>query len=267
MKNDELQKIIRDLVLLRKENSVLNNLDNTSKCDIIDIADKEMERLSDDIEEMDEKYKEALFAGTIEELINLINKGECTQKHINVCKRTINDKDILDIRVSEKNIYIKTTKGIIPLSLSVILKISEDFIERVPIEGKYNFYLINAEKCAPKEVAKAESDYKPEYLVEDLKALGRGELESQYASLHIDYLVRTALYELKDIYVRSDIEDKVVAIGIGQYIPNAKKYVSTFLGINPELFIEVSGVNGTVILIDTRKCYLEELHGDLKWYL
>ena len=69
-----------------------------------------------------------------------------------------------------------------------------------------------------------------------------------------------------DIGFIVEIEDKVVAIAIDQFIPNSKEILSEVLFINPKILIEVSTPIGTVLLIDTRRWYLEPNFGDEEWY-
>lgn len=88
----------------------------------------------------------------------------------------------------------------------------------------------------------------------------------------IQHAFSERLPKLSNFYIRCNIEDQVVAIGIAKYIPKAKKIIGEALGINPRLFIEVSGFGGTVLLIDTRRWFLERdvlerSFGDEEWYL
>lgn len=117
--------------------------DDISKCEIIDIANEEMKEL--DIEKTDRQFKEALISQATETILQLINLDECTEDNIKKYQEIIDDRDIKDIRVSDKKMYIKTTP-LAPVVISHILEIKEEYIDKIPIKGKYDFYSIDAEK-------------------------------------------------------------------------------------------------------------------------
>lgn len=84
-------------------------------------------------------------------------------------------------------------------------------------------------------------------------------------------IVRNSLYdEEDDLMVAVEIENNVLAIAVDKYIPDAKETFSNILGIDSELFIEVSGPISTVILIDAEKIYLMSETYDIeveKWLI
>ena len=265
MKTNEIDNLTEIL------NEMFKDSDMDVKCDVIDIADEEMKSLN--IQEMDKKYQDALISQATKTLLELVNSETCTNKDTESYKNLLEEKDILDIRVSEKSLYIKTNKNIIPIILSNILKIEEEYIEKVPINGKYNFYLINAQKWDSQQKVQKVS-YNPEKLIEVLKKLGETNIDDETDKALesiIDGLIFTGFAEnfpeLIDTYFRCNVENKVLAIGINTYIPEAKHKIGTVLGINPKLFTEVIGPQSTVLLFDARRWFLEDCFGEVKWYL
>ena len=71
----------------------------------------------------------------------------------------------------------------------------------------------------------------------------------------------------ENIEITVEIEDKVVAIALNEFIPEAKDILGEALFLNPKIFIEVSTPIGTVLLIDTRRWYLEPDFGGQEWFL
>ena len=69
-----------------------------------------------------------------------------------------------------------------------------------------------------------------------------------------------------DVSITVEIEDKVVAIAIDQFVADAKNILGEALFINPKILIEVSSPIGTVLLIDTRRWCLEPNFGGEEWY-
>lgn len=118
-------------------------LQDTDKCDIIELAEEELKNI--DTTEIDHQFEQAIKKEQTIKLITQIKHNIKTdlQKYN---KKQINDPDILDLRKSNKKLYIKTTKPIIQTTLANILAINENMIEPIPIKGKYNWYLIDCEK-------------------------------------------------------------------------------------------------------------------------
>lgn len=234
-------------------------------CEIIDIANEEMKNI--DSSEIDTEYKKVFTEEMTQNLINLIYLGEWTQKDFNSYIEMLNDKDILDIRVSGKMLYIKTTPSIVPLTLSNILGIKEKYIEEVPIFGKYNFYLIDTEKCNNLEEKHPMNLYDPKLLVTEIMTIAQNP-EKDASKLR--EIIEDALYENWEDYIDNyftvEIEDQVIAIAFDGYIENAKQLFGEVFSINPKLFIEVSTPFQTVLLIDTCRWDLDPNFGGEQWY-
>ena len=126
--------------------------EDSNTCEIIDIANKEMETI--DSSEIDAEFKKVFTGQTTQTLIDSIADNNCTRKDIDFYLKTLKDKDILDLRVSDKYLFIKTKKDIIPLVLAQMMEIEEKCIQEIPIKGKYNFYFIDCSKYASQRVFK-----------------------------------------------------------------------------------------------------------------
>ena len=72
--------------------------------------------------------------------------------------------------------------------------------------------------------------------------------------------------ELDLDFVDIQLEDEVIAIGFEKLIFDVKELVGDILGLNPQIFIDVSTPLGTVLLIDVRRWVLEPEWGDDGWY-
>ena len=242
----------------------------TSKCDIIDIANEEMKNI--DSTEIDSEFKKVFIGQKTQNILDLINEGFYTQDDIDSYLKALNNKNIKDLRVAGKFLYVKTTKNIIPFVLAEIMNIDEQCIEKVPINGKYNFYLIDSDKWSSESniIEETKPIYDPEDFVAELKDIGSGNEDYEERMFFFDILedALTNSWEDRpqDADISIDIENQVVAIAINQYIPNAKQTLSEVLYINPILFTEVSTPLGTVLLIDTRRWYLEPNFGDEEWF-
>lgn len=264
---NELENWLKTLFILNKiclDNSIEYEEDDESTCEIIDIADEEMKRI--DSSEIDTEFKKAFKTQSTQNLINLIAADRCTQEDLDVYLDTLGDNDILDLRLEGQKLYIKTKGGIIPLILANIMMVDEEWIERVPVFGKYNFYFIDA-----KERANIEENQEPTYDPEELVDILQDIASSFDYNIHLlSKLVHRAFnqgwQEDIDFNITVEVEDKVVAIALSRYIPDAKDVISEILFINPDLFIEVSSPIGTVLLIDTRRWYLEPDFGDDQWF-
>lgn len=267
------EMIDKDFVCLKYNNYLLDcdkfSEKQETKCDIIDIANKEMEKI--DSSEIDSEYLKVITEEKTQSVIDNILNNNCSEKTLNDYREDLNNKDILDIRLEKTSLYIKTTKSITVSKLSDIIKIPEEYIEKVPIISSSNFFYINCkEYFSKKEVV--EEPYDPEKLVDYLLDIG-GDCVQE------DILLTGQLYDeitigLKqnwrempdDIFIQVEIEDKVVAIAFDQFIQDAKEIISQALFLNPKLFIEVSTPIGTVLLIDTRRWYLEPNFGGAEWF-
>lgn len=277
----DLEKIFERQNLL--DNKRFTELDNKysdenkeDKCEVIDIANKEMENI--DSSKIDFEFKKVFIGEMTKNLLNLVSSDNFEEKdvksYINSYLENLNDNDILDIRISGKNLYIKTRKNIIPLSLSKIMEIDEQCIEEIPITGKYNFYLINCEKWSSINLSKEENSipYNPDDLVDILMDIGGDCIgEDLLTCSQLFSLIKTAFnenwYDMpEDISIKVEVEDKVVAIALDQFIADAKDVLSEALFLNPKIFIEVSTPIGTVLLIDTRRWYLEPNFGGEEWF-
>ena len=275
----DLEKIFEKQNLL--DNKRFTELDNKysdenkeDKCEVIDIANKEMENI--DSSEIDFEFKKVFIGEMTKNLINLVSSDNFEEKdvksYINSYLKNLNDNDILDIRISEKNLYIKTRKNIVPLSLSKIMEIDEQCIEKIPITGKYNFYLINCEKWSSLSEEELSTPYNPDDLVDILMDIGGDCIgEDLLTCSQLFSLIKAAFnenwYDMpEDISIKVEVEDKVVAIALDQFIIDAKDILSEALFLNPKIFIEVSTPIGTVLLIDTRRWYLEPNFGGEEWF-
>ena len=255
-------------------NNYLINCDNFEEkeeegiCEVVDIANEEMKRI--DSSEIDSQFKEVFTSESTKHLIDLVYSEQQTLKDLKFYLETINNKDIVDLRVVDKSLYVVTKKNITESDLSKIMELEERCFEKVPIVGKYNFYLIDTRRwSSPME---KKPSYDSEDFVEELQNIGRKSYDNLTSTSKLQDMVYSAFFENwtnyspEDIDVAVEIEDEVVAIAISQFIPDAKEIISDILDINPDLFIEVSTPIGTVILIDTRRWVLEPYFGDEEWY-
>ena len=256
-----------------KMNELEYKEEDSNTCEIIDIANKEMETI--DSSEIDEEFKKVFTGQTTQTLIDLIANGDCKRKDIDFYLETLRDKDILDLRISDKYLYIKTKRDIIPLTLAKIMEIKEEWIETVPINGKYNFYFIDCTKYASQKIETGFPEYDPDDLVNILRDIGEDCVEEdEMLNNQLTNIITKAFEENWgvergpiDFDITAEVEDKVVAIAINKFIFPAKKIFSEVLFINPNILIEVSTPLGTVILLDTRRWCLEKDFGDSEWYL
>lgn len=263
---DELKEygLINDPFIEKKENLI-------DKCEIIDIANDEMKKI--DSSEIDSEFKKVFSEEYTQNFINLIARKKCTTKDIKAYKEMLNDEDILDIRVEGTFLHIKTNKNIVPITLAHIMGIQEDYIQKVPINGKYNFYFIDCMKHSLQEESKEPFDiYDPDELVDILMDIGGDCIcEDLLTTSKLFELVKKAINENwtdmpENISITVELEDKVVAIAFDQYIPDSKEVIGEALFLNPKIFIEVSTPLGTVLLIDTKRWYLDPDFGDEEWF-
>lgn len=164
----------------------------------------------------------------------------------------------LDIHIKVKAPYIIMSDYFVVMPkvdrISEILGIPSDIITPVDYAIGYN-YIVDC-----KGLIKQERDEKPLWLAEkflvDLYSLG----EDGTIDFDIEVLMKMIKNRFEDfdedILVAIDFEDKVMAIGVDKYIPDAKDEFSELFGIDKSLFIEVSGPFSTVMLIDGEKFYL-----------
>lgn len=124
--------------------------EDTSKCDIIDIANEEMKKIKE-MDEFDKNYSDLMRNVITDSLITAVATEKYEKKQDKFWKTYIQNSNIKDIRISGKYIYIKTNKTMTPKGLANILKTNIEKIETVPINGKYNFYMIDAYKWYKKE--------------------------------------------------------------------------------------------------------------------
>lgn len=245
------------------------NKDN-DKCDIIDIANEEMKNI--DSSKIDDEFKKVFTSQSTQNLIDLIADEKCTDKDLNIYLELLNNKKILELRISDKSLYVKTAKKITLNYLSFILRIEERCIEKVPIRSAYNFYRIDCSKYSTPKEAPVESIYNPEDLVDILMDIGGDCIEEDLlATGKLFDLIKKAFNEnwedmTEEDVITVEIEDKVVAIAINRFISDAKEILSEALFLNPKLFIEVSTPLGTVLLIDTKRWYLDPDFGDSEWF-
>lgn len=249
---------------------ILTVLENrkADKCDIIDIANEEMKRI--DSSKIDSEFRKVFYKTLVQQMIDAIADGNYTQKDLDSFLKSINDEDVLDVRVSEKSLYFKTNAGIVPVILAHILDIEERCIEQVPINGKYSFFRIDTLRWST-PIARERDSYNPVHLVDVFKDIGADCIEEDEITNKLLYdIVKKAFLENWkdeiDFNIKVEVEDKVVAIAFDRFIFNAKEVVAETLKISDDLFTEVSTPIGTVLLIDTRRWYLENL-GDEEWYL
>ena len=239
--------------------------DEKKECEIIDIANEEMKKI--DSKEIDTEYKKVFTEEMTQNLINLIYSEDWTMNDFNSYIEMIDNKNILDIRVSGKMLYIKTTQNINRTDLSKILRIKKEYIEEVPIYGKYIFYLIDTEKYNNLEKKSLMNLYDPKLLVTEIMTIAQN---PQKDALKLKEIIEDALYEnwedYPDYYFTVEIEDQVIAIAFDGYIENAKQLFSKIFSINPKIFIEVSTPFQTILLIDTCRWDLDPEFGGEQWY-
>lgn len=239
--------------------------DDKKECEIIDIANEEMKHI--DSSKMDSEYKKVFTEEITQNLINLVYSEEWTQKDINSYFDMLETNYIADIRISSKNIYIKTTGDISQETLSNIIGLDKKYIEPVPIYGKYAFYLIDTTKCAKIMEKPPMSVYEPKQLVAEIMTIAQNPHRD---ATTIKEIIEDALYEnwedYIDTYFDVEIEDQVIAIGFGRYISDAKEVFSEVFSINPKLFIEVSTPFETILLIDSCRWDLDPNFGGEQWY-
>lgn len=261
------EDVIKQLVMVFSNEK---EKDELSKCDIIDIANEEMKNI--DSSKIDSEFKQVFTEETTQKFIDLVAKKRCKQKDIDEYKKRLNDDDILDVRVTDTLIYIKTPKSILPITLSSILQVKEEMIEEVPITARFNFYVIQSSKWSSPDAVGV--NYIPEHFIEELQHIGSKEYNgndgasSAYLLMHIiDAIFDSDEKELDDMEIDVDIEDQVVAIKFNKTIFDIKEIMSRVLKINPVLFIEIVTPIGTALLIDTRRWVLDEEFGEEQWYL
>lgn len=255
---------------LLKDVKPIYSPEENKSCEIIDIANEEMKNI--DSTEIDTAYKKTMTSEYTQKIINLIANNVCTEKDLEEYKKIINDTDLLDLRISNKSLYIKTKKGIIPYILSQMMSVDEECIEEVPITGKYMFFVINCSQWATPIQAIDKKLYSPQDLILLLKNIGSGKQEQihQMVESELEDLIIKGLEENweqweETMYIQVGLEEQVVAIGFDMFIPNAKEVIANALGLNPKMFIEVSTFASTVLLIDTRRWVLEDF-GDEEWH-
>lgn len=248
---------------------ILSGIDDGEKeCEIIDIANREMEKI--DSSEIDSEYKKVFTKEITKNLINRVYFDDWQIKDITSYMERIGDSDIFDIRVADKNIYFKTTKNIVPITLANMIGIDEEYIETVPIFGKYSFYFIDTTKCVQKcAVDKSPLNvYNPKNLVSEIMTIAQNP-ERDVSTIR--NIIEDGLYEnwedYIDTYFTVEIEDQVIAIAFDRYISDAKQVFGEVFSINPKLFIEVSTPFQTVLLIDSCRWDLDPNFGGEQWYL
>ena len=111
--------------------------EDKDKCDIIDIANKEMER--DDIAFVDRYYQDMLKKEMNKSIIRDIFSGENPEEAL----KMLQTLDILAIRTTEKAIYFKTKKSVKKEDIINALGLNDFYLEEVPIKGKYNFFRLD----------------------------------------------------------------------------------------------------------------------------
>lgn len=246
-----------------KEDHILDALnyakEATEKCDIIDIAERELENI--DTTEIDQECNNIM----IPELINkMIVQWRDERK-----KLTYDEEKTLESMLGIQNIIYKERyimfRNWHPTTQKEFSKktdlFEEGFIIIPEINGVSEKIIILMDQFQKPTI---EAVYDEERLIEKLKELGLNDSlgEKQFES-YIDYLIRLGLKQNSDImdddtYIRCNVEDKVVAIGINKTLSDPKTVFSQALRINPNLFIEICGIGSTVLLIDTRRWVLEE---------
>jgi hypothetical protein len=138
--------------------------------------------------------------------------------------------------------------------ISEALGIPSDIITPVDYSIGYN-YIINCKGLITQERCQEPVWSAKRFLV-DLYNLGEdGTIDFDIESLMKIIKNRFEDFD-EDILIAIDFEDRVMAIGIDKYIPDAKDEFSELIGIDKSLFIEVSGPFSTVMLIDGEKFYL-----------
>ena len=108
-------------------------------CDIIDIANEEMKKI--DSTQIDSEFKKTFTIESTENLFYLINSGEWTEEDLKTYVDMLDSDGVLELRISDGYLFAKTV--ISKKELSEVMKIDEGLIKNVPVNGKYNFYIIN----------------------------------------------------------------------------------------------------------------------------
>lgn len=233
-------------------------------CDIIDIANEEMKKI--DSTQIDSEFKKTFTMESTENLFYLINSGEWTEEDLKTYVDMLDSDGVLELRVSDGSLFAKTV--ISKKELSEVMEIDEGLIKNVPVNGKYNFYIINTTpKCCGIKKS-IEREYDPTELIEELKKIGEKDYNIAESIDSLQQMIFNACFKdkyLNKINFMVDIEDEVVAISVNAYIPYFSKVLGLVLGVNPSLFIEVNTPIGTALLIDTRRWVLEPNFGDEKW--
>lgn len=240
----------------------------TSKCDIIDIAEEEMKNI--DSSEIDSEFDKVMIEEYTTRILDLIDTQSCKQEDLDEYRRILNDDTIEDLRVSERMLYIKTHPVNTKATLSEIMGLEERCFEKIPIHSRYAFYVVDAKRWSSPKTCKP--SYNADDLIEALKTTGKKceEEDVEVALSFIKGYIKQAFEERwvnipDNMPIEYGIEDQVLAIAFPQFIEEAKEFIGAVLEINPELFIEVSSPWTTVLLIDTRRWYLEDEIRPIKW--
>lgn len=263
-KNKEKEDHILDGI-----NLALDSLNKTEKCDIIDIAEKELEHI--DTTEIDQECNSVMIPELMNKMVTQwIKYGKkLTEEEEQFLAKALN---IQGITYKERYITFKHWNPMSVEDFSRTTELPEDVFLILPeVRGINERVIILLDRCQPPT---QEAAYDEERLVEKLRELGLNDdcNEKEFES-YIDYLISSALKQNSDIitddtYIRCNIEEKVVAIGINKNISNPKETIANALKINPKLFIDVCGPGSTVLLIDTRRWALEEKESNEEdiWY-
>ena len=123
----------------------IKELEGTSKCEIIDIADEEMKKI--DSTEIDNNYKEVMTQELTKAFLNSIHVSKTRKEEKDNTKfyqENLPKDIILDIRTKRGYVFYKTKASVSRDELLKEIGMKPEYVVRVPIKGKYNFYMINA---------------------------------------------------------------------------------------------------------------------------
>lgn len=165
----------------------------------------------------------------------------------------------LDIKIKVKEPYVIISDFNMAHSraesFADVLGIPKEIITDIDYNIGYN-YIINCEKLFDKVELEPSQNYSSKDFLHNIFVYGKTEDIEFDVDILIEMLRNRFEGYAEDRMIAIDFEDKVMAIGIDKYIPDAKIEFSSLFGVDESLFIEVSNPYSTVMLIDAEKYYL-----------
>lgn len=113
-----------------------------SVCEIVDIANEEMKKI--DSKEIDDNFKKVFSKEITDGFLNLVYVEKPTKKDIKTYHDILNKDTILDIRVKRGYVFYKVKNPSKTHEIAKIIGTRKKFLTKLPINGKYDFYMINA---------------------------------------------------------------------------------------------------------------------------